>query len=55
MRAITVIFLLSSLICFEYGHASDFWGPTGHRATGEIAEKYLKRSAKKKIDKLLKG
>ncbi|QTD38111.1 S1/P1 nuclease [Polaribacter batillariae] len=32
-----------------------FWGQNGHRATGKIAEKYLKRRAKKKIDKLLKG
>jgi hypothetical protein len=32
-----------------------FWGQTGHRATGEIAENYLTKRAKKKIDKLLKG
>lgn len=33
----------------------DIWGPTGHRATGEIAEKHLTKRAKKKIEKLLKG
>ena len=32
-----------------------FWGQNGHRATGEIAENYLKKKAKRKIDKLLKG
>mgnify|MGYP005995965975 FL=1 len=33
----------------------EFWGPTGHRATGEIAEQYLTKRAKRKIDKLLNG
>ena len=33
----------------------DIWGPTGHRATGEIAEKHLTKRAKKKIEKLLQG
>ena len=32
-----------------------FWGQNGHRVTGEIAENHLKKRAKKKIDKLLKG
>lgn len=31
------------------------WGPTGHRATGKIAEKHLSKRAKKQIDKLLNG
>ncbi len=31
------------------------WGPTGHRSTGQIAEKYLTKKAFKKIDKLLQG
>ena len=33
----------------------DVWGPTGHRATGKIAEKHLTKRAKKKIEKLLQG
>ena len=33
----------------------DFWGQTGHRATGKIAEAYLKKNVRKKIDKLLQG
>ncbi|PKD19314.1 S1/P1 Nuclease [Salegentibacter salinarum] len=31
------------------------WGKTGHRATGEIAENYLNKKAKKAIDKILNG
>ncbi len=31
------------------------WGATGHRVTGQIAEKYLTKKAKRKIDKLLEG
>jgi hypothetical protein len=31
------------------------WGPTGHRATGWIAEKYLNQKAKKNLEKLLHG
>lgn len=31
------------------------WGVTGHRAVGLIAERYLSATAKKKLDKILKG
>ncbi|QIE59023.1 S1/P1 nuclease [Rasiella rasia] len=31
------------------------WGVTGHRVTGEIAEKHLSKKAKRAIDKLLNG
>ena len=31
------------------------WGPTGHRATGKIAEKHLSKKAQREIDKLLNG
>ena len=31
------------------------WGPTGHRATGLIAEQYLTAKAKKMITKILEG
>jgi len=38
------------------GFANDGdWGKTGHRATGEIAENYLNKKAKKAIDKILNG
>ncbi len=32
-----------------------YWGKNGHRATGQIAEVYLTKKAKKNIDKILKG
>jgi len=50
----TAIFigLLISSITFA---TNPVWGPTGHRATGKVAENHLTKRAKKKIDKLLKG
>ncbi|MDC8004517.1 S1/P1 nuclease [Aureisphaera galaxeae] len=38
-----------------WGTAAEFWGRTGHRATGEIAEKHLSNKAQKKIKELLDG
>jgi len=35
--------------------ASEDWGKTGHRTTGEIAEQHLSRKAKREIRKLLNG
>lgn len=32
-----------------------FWGKNGHRVTGQIAEKYLTKRAKRKIDEILNG
>lgn len=32
-----------------------FWGQNGHRVTGKIAEQYLTKRTKRKIDKILKG
>lgn len=31
------------------------WGPTGHRVTGWVAEKYLNKKARKKLESVLKG
>lgn len=44
-----VLFLSQPLL------ATDDWGRTGHRTTGEIATKHLTRKAKKQIDALLNG
>src|SRR5690606_21336138 len=35
--------------------AGEDWGKTGHRAVGEIAEKYLSKKAGREISKLLNG
>jgi hypothetical protein len=50
--------LILALVLFigKPGFANDNdWGKTGHRATGEIAEIYLSKKAKKAIDKILNG
>jgi hypothetical protein len=49
------ILLLSFFICVQTVGASEDWGKTGHRATGEIAQEYLSKKAKREIDKLLNG
>lgn len=51
----TAILLLFIFLNSFVSNSSDDWGKTGHRATGEIAEKYLSRKAKKEINKLLDG
>ena len=53
---IKVLYILSFLLISSTTFATeDIWGPTGHRATGKIAEMHLTKKAKRKIDKLLKG
>jgi len=54
MKSIIALFLFMYAGCFM-ATASEDWGRTGHRVTGEIAEKYLSKKAKRKIDALLKG
>jgi hypothetical protein len=39
----------------QTGNASNDWGKTGHRTTGEIAQKYLTKKAERKINELLNG
>ncbi|MGA9325273.1 MAG: S1/P1 nuclease [Salegentibacter sp.] len=46
------VFFLSFNAAFA---SSTDWGKTGHRATAEVAEKYLSPKAKKAIEKLLEG
>ncbi len=48
--------LLVVLLVTSFAFSSDDdWGKTGHRVTGEIAESYLTKKAKKHITILLKG
>ena len=54
MKKLSFIFLFIFLNSY-ISYSSDDWGKTGHRATGEIAEKYLSRKAKREINKLLDG
>ena len=50
-KILLLYFLLFSASIF----ASEDWGRTGHRATGEVAEQYLSKKAKLKIAELLDG
>ncbi|MCL7753521.1 S1/P1 nuclease [Polaribacter sp. Z022] len=53
---IKFLMMISFLFFFNVSdNKSDDWGKNGHRATGQIAQEYLTKRAKKKIDKLLKG
>lgn len=49
-----VVFLLL-VVFFININASSYWGPTGHRVIGEIAEKHINNKTKKEIQKLLKN
>lgn len=50
------VFLFVLVLITQCTFANDLvWSKTGHRVTGEVAEKYLTRKAKKAIHKLLNG
>jgi hypothetical protein len=50
MKKLFFLILFCSSLCNGFA-----WGPTGHRVTGLIAEKYLNKKAKKEIERILKG
>ncbi len=44
------------LICLQFGlAATPYWSKTGHRVTGEIAQRHLSKKARKALSKLLDG
>ncbi len=48
--------LAAALFISTFGFASENdWGRTGHRATGEVAEKHLTKKAKEKVREILNG
>jgi hypothetical protein len=48
--------VVTSLVVLLAVSVSSFaWGPTGHRATGHVANKYLSKNAHKAIERILKG
>jgi hypothetical protein len=55
MKAFYIFILIGFLNTSTSTEIAPAWGPTGHRATGKIAEKHLTKKAKKRIDKLLNG
>lgn len=50
-----LVFLVLLLTVQQMSATEFFWGKTGHRVVGEVAEQNLKRSTLKTIDKLLDG
>jgi hypothetical protein len=48
MKRLVFVVLCGAIVFNSFG-----WGPTGHRATGLIAEQHLSSKAKKKIQQLL--
>ena len=55
MKSLLIFLLVGFLNTSTSTEIKPVWGPTGHRATGKIAEKYLSKKAKKQIDILLNG
>ena len=52
MKSLVIFLIIGTQLCFS----NDLiWSKTGHRVTGEIAEMYLSRRAKKKIYRILDG
>ncbi|WP_339832738.1 S1/P1 nuclease [uncultured Altibacter sp.] len=48
-------FILSIFLIVAFTSSAADWGRTGHRATGEIAQEYLTKKAKRAIEALLDG
>ncbi|RZS93113.1 S1/P1 nuclease [Aquimarina brevivitae] len=55
MNIRTLIVTALCTVVFYSTCFADDWGKTGHRATAQIAEKYLTKKAKKRINELLSG
>ena len=49
-KVLTGLLLLSTISWQSFG-----WGPTGHRVTGLIADKYLNKKARKALEAILQG
>ncbi|MGM0932578.1 MAG: S1/P1 nuclease [Bacteroidota bacterium] len=49
------ILVLCAIFYASISFAGNDWGKTGHRTTGEIAEKHLSKKAEKAIEELLEG
>lgn len=55
MKINKIVFGLILMLVITGFTKVDVWGPTGHRATGQIAENHLTNKTKKKISRLLEG
>ncbi len=55
MKQIIILLVISFIFQQNISATSPYWGATGHRTIGEIAEKHLTKKAKKQIESLLQG
>lgn len=55
MKKANLFLILFFSLQLGFSHIPADWGKTGHRATAEIAEQFLKGRAKRKIKKILAG
>ena len=55
MKRLFISLIISLLFIHIIAASGPYWGSTGHRTIGEIAEKHLTKKAKKQIDILLQG
>lgn len=55
MKNLILLLVISTIFQLNIFANGPYWGATGHRAIGEIAEKHLSKKAKKEIENLLKG
>lgn len=53
MKLKIVFSIIICCVLFQPLNASPYWGKTGHRVVGEIADQYLTNRAKRKIAKIL--
>ena len=54
MKKAGILILFLFILQTGFAH-TNFWGPTGHRTVGRIAQDHLTKKAKKEIEKLLDG
>ena len=47
--------IIVSILLVSISFGSFAWGPTGHRASGLVAQKYLNKKARKALERILSG
>lgn len=45
--------IIFAIVYLSVCHSASGWGATGHRVTGEVADRYLSKKAKQRIEKIL--
>ncbi|SHE47540.1 S1/P1 Nuclease [Psychroflexus salarius] len=55
MKLLALLLVLNFSVFASSHSKSNDWGQNGHRVVGKVAEQYLSKKAKRKINRLLKG